>query len=170
LAIGRCCGCRGCCWSPRWPCRPCSRWRSHRPPLVGYLTAGATPVWLLGSFAVLTLLYRAPDGATPQATSARVGANASGGGPDQLPSGAGAQSTSAGVLTKRAQAERIFADLSADGAPPSSAQLAQAVGLSASYARALVAEFHARPPVASHGNGRLSASLASAAVDPEQER
>jgi hypothetical protein len=26
--------------------------------LVGYLTAGATPVWLLGSFAVLSLLYR----------------------------------------------------------------------------------------------------------------
>jgi hypothetical protein len=102
------------------------------PTLVGYLTAGATPVWLLGSFAVLTLLYRAPDSATPQATSARVGANASGGSADQLPSGAGAQSTSAGVLTKRAQAERIFADLSADGAPRSSAQLAQAVGLSAS--------------------------------------
>jgi hypothetical protein len=29
------------------------------PTLVGYLTAGATPVWLLGSFAVLSLLYRA---------------------------------------------------------------------------------------------------------------
>jgi hypothetical protein len=28
--------------------------------LVGYLTAGATPVWLLGSFAVLSLLYRTP--------------------------------------------------------------------------------------------------------------
>jgi hypothetical protein len=27
--------------------------------LVGYLTAGATPVWRLGSFAVLSLLYRA---------------------------------------------------------------------------------------------------------------
>ena len=30
------------------------------PTLVGYLTAGATPVWLLGSFAVLSLLYRTP--------------------------------------------------------------------------------------------------------------
>jgi hypothetical protein len=29
------------------------------PSLVGYLTAGATLVWLLGSFAVLSLLYRA---------------------------------------------------------------------------------------------------------------
>ena len=31
--------------------------------LVGYLTAGATPVWLLGSFAVLSLLYRRPRSA-----------------------------------------------------------------------------------------------------------
>ena len=30
------------------------------PTLVGYLTAGATPVWLLGSFAVLSLRYRTP--------------------------------------------------------------------------------------------------------------
>jgi hypothetical protein len=29
------------------------------PTLVGFLTAGATPEWLLGSFAVLSLLYRA---------------------------------------------------------------------------------------------------------------
>ena len=34
------------------------------PTLVGYLTAGATPVWLLGSFAVLSLLYRTPAPAT----------------------------------------------------------------------------------------------------------
>jgi hypothetical protein len=30
------------------------------PTLVGFLTAGATSVWLLGSFAVLSLLYRPP--------------------------------------------------------------------------------------------------------------
>ena len=36
------------------------------PSLVGYLTAGATPVWLLGSFAVLSLLYRADTGADRQ--------------------------------------------------------------------------------------------------------
>jgi hypothetical protein len=35
------------------------------PSLVGYLTAGATPVWLLGSFAVLSLLYRADTSADP---------------------------------------------------------------------------------------------------------
>ena len=37
------------------------------PTLVGYLTAGATPVWLLGSFAVLSLLYRTPAPAEPAA-------------------------------------------------------------------------------------------------------
>jgi hypothetical protein len=40
------------------------------PTLVGYLTAGATPVWLLGSFAVLTLLYRTPAPATDPAAGA----------------------------------------------------------------------------------------------------
>jgi hypothetical protein len=35
-----------------------------QPLLVGYLTTGATPVWLLGSFAVLSLLCRTP---TPNA-------------------------------------------------------------------------------------------------------
>jgi hypothetical protein len=40
------------------------------PTLVGYLTAGATPVWLLGSFAVLSLLYRAEASADPAAVSA----------------------------------------------------------------------------------------------------
>jgi hypothetical protein len=35
------------------------------PTLVGYVTAGVTPVWLLGSFAVLSLLYRTP---TPPST------------------------------------------------------------------------------------------------------
>ena len=35
------------------------------PTLVGYLTAGATPVWLLGSFAVLSLLYRTPTPTEP---------------------------------------------------------------------------------------------------------
>ena len=42
------------------------------PTLVGYLTAGATPVWLLGSFAVLSLLYRA-DISTDPATAAAEG-------------------------------------------------------------------------------------------------
>ena len=45
------------------------------------------------------------------------------------------------MLTKRAQAERAYAELSATGAPVSAGQLAAAAGLSASYARALVAQF-----------------------------
>ena len=41
------------------------------PTLVGYLTAGATPVWLLGSFAVLSLLYSADTSATQAAAAAK---------------------------------------------------------------------------------------------------
>ena len=70
------------------------------------------------------------------------------------------------MLTKRAQAERAYADLSADGAPVSAGQLAAAAGLSASYARALVAEFQARPPAAVEHNGRRPAAVATDA-DPE---
>ena len=44
------------------------------PSLVGYLTAGATPVWLLGSFAVLSLLYRAEIGADLDGGRRRIGA------------------------------------------------------------------------------------------------
>jgi hypothetical protein len=89
---------------------------------------------------------------------------------DQRPASADLQDASAEVLTKRAQAERAYADLSATGAPVSAGQLAAAAGLSPSYVRALVAQCEARTPVASHGNGRLNTSPASAAVDPEQER
>jgi hypothetical protein len=122
------------------------------PTLVGYLTAGATPVWLLGSFAVLSLLYRAdqaPTAAEPSAEQAPASAGPS-------PSSAAAPSTGAVVLTKRAQAERAYAQLSAAGAPVSAGQLAAAAGLSASYARALVAQFQARPPAPFQGNGRAS--------------
>jgi hypothetical protein len=110
------------------------------PTMVGYLTAGATPVWLLGSFAVLSLLYRADTSADPEAGAAEISAEA--------------EQPGAEVLSKRAQAEHIYAALSADGAPVSAGQLAAAAGLSASYARALVAEFQARSPVALQRNGR----------------
>jgi hypothetical protein len=117
------------------------------PSLVGYLTAGATPVWLLGSFAVLSLLYRAEVSADPAAVSAEGSA-------EEPRASAEAQRSGAEVLTKRAQAERVYAELSADGAPVSAGQLAAAAGLSASYARALVAQFHARPATALQRNGR----------------
>ena len=65
------------------------------PTLVGYLTAGATPVWLLGSFAVLSLLYRAEVSADPAATSAQVSA-------EQAPISAEGERPGAEVLTKRA--------------------------------------------------------------------
>ena len=72
------------------------------------------------------------------------------------------------ALTKRAQAERAYAALSAGGAPVSSAQLATAAGLSPSYARALVAEFQTRPPAAIQGNGHPASGPASVAADPDQ--
>ena len=46
------------------------------------------------------------------------------------------------VLTKRALAERVYADLGADGAPVTSAQLVTAAGLSPSDARAQVVGLH----------------------------
>jgi hypothetical protein len=135
------------------------------PSLVGYLTAGATPVWLLGSFAVLSLLYRADTSADPAETSAEASATSVVGSADWAPSSAEVQRPGAAVLTKRAEAERVYADLSAAGAPVSSAQLAAAVGLSPSYARALAAEFHARPPAAIQGNGHLASPPFMARAD-----
>jgi hypothetical protein len=45
------------------------------PSLVGYLTLGATPTWLLGSFPVLSLLYRAKDSADLVQASAKLSAD-----------------------------------------------------------------------------------------------
>jgi hypothetical protein len=125
------------------------------PSLVGYLTAGATPVWLLGSFAVLSLLYRAEVSTEQTPASDEV-----------APSRTPIQQSDAEVLTKRAQAERAYAELSATGAPVSAGQLAAAAGLSASYARALVAQFQTRPPAAVEQNGRRPPAVATDA-DPE---
>ena len=126
--------------------------------LVGYLTAGATPVWLLGSFAVLSLLYRADTSAAQAAPAAEGSAKPAPASADPAPSSAHASSAGAEVLTKRAQAERAYAELSATSAPVSAGQLAAAAGLSASYARALIAQFHAQPP-APYGNGRPAAEM-----------
>jgi hypothetical protein len=103
------------------------------PTLVGYLTAGATPVWLLGSFAVLSLLYRTPTPAEPAADAE-----------DQEPAGA----------SKRERARASYAALVAAGQPVTGARLAEAAGVSASYGRALLAEFQADPTLAGQGNGQ----------------
>jgi hypothetical protein len=71
------------------------------------------------------------------------------------------------VLTKRAQAERAYATLSADGDPVSAGQLAAAAGLSPSYARALVAQFQARPAAAVLGNGRPGSEPVRGTADLE---
>jgi hypothetical protein len=130
--------------------------------LVGYLTAAATPVWLLGSFAVLSLLYRAEVSADQAPVAAEPSADQASAGADVASSSAHTPSMGAAVLTKRAQAERAYAELSATGAPVSAGQLAAAAGLSASYARALVAQFQARPPAAVEHNGRRPAAAAGA--------
>ena len=127
------------------------------PTLVGYVTAGATPVWLLGSFAVLSLLYRADTSATQATTAAEPSAERSSNSADPAPSSANGQRPGAEVLSTRARAERLYAELSANGAPPTSAQLAVAAGLSGSYARALVAQFHTHPPTSLQNNGRRPA-------------
>jgi hypothetical protein len=120
-------------------------------------------VWLLGSFAVLSLLYRAEVSADPAAAAANFSA-------ERPPASAASAPSSAEPLSKRAQAERAYAELSATGTPPTSAQLAAAASLSSSYARALVAEFQVRPPVAGQPNGQLVNSRASVAIDSEQKR
>jgi hypothetical protein len=134
------------------------------PTLVGYVTAGATPVWLLGSFAVLSLLYRADTSAVQATTAAGPSAERSSNSADPAPSSANGQRPGAEVLSKRARAERLYTELSANGAPPTSAQLAVAAGLSGSYARALVAQFQAQPPAAHQHNGRRPVP---ADADPE---
>jgi hypothetical protein len=137
------------------------------PTLVGYLTAGATPVWLLGSFAVLSLLYRADLSADPATTAAEVSAEPAPASAAVAPTSAHTPLTGAEVLTKRAQAERAYAHLSATGAPVSAGQLAAAAGLSASYARALVAQFQARPPTPLQDNGHPTSPPAM--PEPGQE-
>jgi hypothetical protein len=104
------------------------------PTLVGYLTAGATPVWLLGSFAVLSLLYRTPTPAEPTADVE-----------DQAP---------AAGESKRERARQAYAALVAAGQPVTGARLAEAADISASYGRALLAEFQADPTLASQANGQ----------------
>jgi hypothetical protein len=103
------------------------------PTLVGYLTAGATPVWLLGSFAVLSLLYRTPTPGGPAAEAE-----------DQEPAGE----------SKRERARQAYAALVGDGQPVTGARLAEAAGVSASYGRALLAEFQADPTLAAQANGQ----------------
>jgi hypothetical protein len=101
------------------------------PTLVGYLTAGATPVWLLGSFAVLSLLYRTP---TPAADDA--------------------QAPASGEPSKRERARQAYAALVAAGQPVTGTRLAEAAGVSASYGRALLADFQADPTLAAQATGQ----------------
>ena len=103
---------------------------------------------------MLSLLYRAEVSADQAPVAADSSAVRASGRAAVAPSSTHAPSTGAEVLTKRAQAERIYTELSGDGSAVSAGQLAAAAGLSASYARALVVEFQAQPPAALQHNGR----------------
>jgi hypothetical protein len=105
------------------------------PTLVGYLTAGATPVWLLGSFAVLSLLYRTPAPAEPAADLDQELAASEG-------------------PSKRERARQAYTALVAAGQPVTGARLAEAADISASYGRALQAEFQTDPTLAAAGHGQ----------------
>ena len=72
---------------------------------------------------MLSLLYRAS--ADPAEADANASADRDLVGADHTPSRAEAQRPGAEVLTKRAQAERIYAELSADGALVSAGELGQ---------------------------------------------
>jgi hypothetical protein len=103
--------------------------------LVGYLTAGATPVWLLGSFAVLSLLYRAQLPEVPLAVDVDQDATEQAGEP----------------ASKRERVRAAYATMTAAGEPVTGTRLAQAAGVSASYGRALLAEFQADPAAQPNG-------------------
>jgi hypothetical protein len=108
--------------------------------LVGYLTAGATPVWLLGSFAVLSLLYRAQLPEVPAGLDVDQDDDAE---------------TAGDPSSKRERVRQAYAAMVAAGESVTGSGLAQAAGVSASYGRALLAEFQADPAV-SRPNGQRS--------------
>ena len=87
-------------------------------------------MWLLGSFAVLSLLYRtqAPTSAT------------------QAPAGAEDPPARAEQLSKRERTRQAYAHLVAADTPMTGARLAEAAGVSPSYGRALLAEFQTDLP------------------------
>jgi hypothetical protein len=127
--------------------------------LVGYVTAAATPVWLLGSFAVLSLLYRAQrpatgsgaDQAPPPAPAAEPAPPAA---PGQAPLAPPAPIPAAEEPgSKRQRVRAAYAALVDAGEPVTGARLAEAAGVSPSYGRALLAEFTTDPSAAAEGNG-----------------
>ena len=91
-------------------------------------------MWLLGSFAVLSLLYRTP---TPDAGPA---ANVE----DYEPAGE----------SKRERARQAYTALVAAGQPVTGARLAEVADISPSYGRALLAEFQTDPTLAGQANGQ----------------
>ena len=78
--------------------------------------------------------------------------------PHTGPAGSGADTEDqapAGAPSKRERARQAYAALVAAGQPVSGARLAEAAGVSASYGRALLADFQADPTLSpGQGNGQ----------------
>jgi hypothetical protein len=136
---------------------------AHAPATVpARIIAGAPPLILCLVFEAAAISFRRRPAATPAPNGA---ATADPGGAPVL---AGAASRTSGIsgsggaggdasaadpappgvepTTKRRRAQRVYVELAADGSPVTGARLAEAAGVSASYARELLAEFHAEAP------------------------
>jgi hypothetical protein len=98
-------------------------------------------VWLLGSFAVLSLLYRAQ-------LPARLDVDQ-----DQDQAAVEELHPAGDPSSKRERVRQAYAAMVAAGEPVTGTRLAAAAGVSASYGRALLAEFHA-DPAAARPNGQ----------------
>jgi hypothetical protein len=123
---------------------------AHAPATPGArIIAGAPPLILVLVFEAAAISFRRRPAADPAASGA--GGDVSG----ADPAPPGVEPTS-----KRRHARRIYAELSATGSTVTGARLAEAAGLSPSYARALLAEFTtefpAEPPTGPQGNGHPS--------------
>jgi hypothetical protein len=121
--------------------------------------AGAPPLILVLVFEAAAISFRRRPTATPPASGAGgAGLDTSGAGSDV----SGADPALSGIepTSKRRHAQRVYAELTAAGGPVTGARLAEAAGLSPSYARELLAEFttefHPEPPTGPERNGHTS--------------
>jgi hypothetical protein len=134
---------------------------AHAPAsLAAQIIAGAPPVILFLVFEAAAISFRRRPATTPAPSGAASGDPADG----PAPTGADTQATGATAAptgaapTKRERAQQVWAELAADGSPVTGARLAEAAGVSPSYARDLLAQFHATPPTSPQRNGHSTAT------------
>jgi Protein of unknown function (DUF2637) len=145
---------------------------AHAPAtLPARIIAGAPPLILVLVFEAAAISFRRRPVATPSAGSgassadpgaAPVGTGAASATSSAGPDASGADPALPGVepTSKRRHAQRIYDELTATGGPVTGVRLAEAAGLSPSYARALLAEFttavQVEPPTGPERNGHTS--------------